>query len=63
MPLQKPEYQKILNGKIIDNSLNYFIYTEGGKRLLDMADERIKTVYTAATRKKLSLFISGLSEN
>lgn len=63
MPLQKPEYQKILKGKIIDNPLNYFIYTEGDKKLLDMADERIKTVYAAATRKKLGVFISSLSGN
>lgn len=63
MPLQRAEYQKILKGKIIDNPLNYFIYTEGGRRLLDMANERIKTVYAAATRKKLGEFISSLSGN
>lgn len=63
MPLQKPEYQKILKGKIIGNPLNYFIYTEGGKKLLDMADEKVEAVYTAATKKELGLFISGLSGN
>jgi len=63
MPLPEAEYQKIRKDKIIANPLNYFIYTKGGKRLLDMADERIKTIYAAATRKKISLFISSLSGN
>lgn len=63
MPLQETEYQKILKGKIIDNPLNYFIYTEGTKGLLDTADERMKTIYEEATRKKLGQFILSLSGN